>query len=53
MAQEFDSYGLRSFKLRLDVAERFPPQVLAAFAELVLLRHRLASRPATIACLGL
>ena len=39
-AQEFDSYGLRGFKLRLDVAERFPPQVLAAFAELVLLRHR-------------
>eukprot|EP00913_Durusdinium_trenchii_P010612 g9956.t1 len=38
---DFDSYSLRSFKLRLDVAERFPPAVLAAFAQLVLLRHRL------------
>ncbi|CAE7214873.1 obg [Symbiodinium natans] len=39
--EEMDSYGLRAFKLRLDVVDRFPPAVLAAFAELVLLRHRL------------
>ena len=38
-AEEFDSYGLRTCKLRPDVADRFPPMVLAAFAELVLQRN--------------
>ncbi|CAL1144218.1 unnamed protein product, partial [Cladocopium goreaui] len=46
--EEFDSYGLRSFKLRLDVADRFPPAVLSAFAQLVLLRHRLNVSKATV-----
>jgi len=39
--EELDSYGLRAFKLRLDVVDRFPPAILAAFVEVVLMRHRL------------
>jgi len=46
--EEFDSYGLRSFKLRLDVADRFPPAILTAFAQLVLLRHRLNVSKASV-----
>ncbi|CAE7632524.1 unnamed protein product [Symbiodinium pilosum] len=33
--EELDSYGLRAFKLRLDVVDRFPPAILAAFSEVV------------------
>ncbi|CAE8582958.1 unnamed protein product, partial [Polarella glacialis] len=38
-AEEFDSSGLRTYKLRLDVADRLPPAVAGAFVELMLLRH--------------
>eukprot|EP00928_Gymnodinium_smaydae_P013443 TRINITY_DN14900_c0_g2_i2.p1 TRINITY_DN14900_c0_g2~~TRINITY_DN14900_c0_g2_i2.p1 ORF type:complete len:3483 (-),score=804.97 TRINITY_DN14900_c0_g2_i2:72-9770(-) len=37
--ETYDAYGVRAIKLRLDVADRMPPVVLSAFAELVLLRH--------------
>eukprot|EP00931_Biecheleriopsis_adriatica_P060541 TRINITY_DN36370_c0_g1_i1.p1 TRINITY_DN36370_c0_g1~~TRINITY_DN36370_c0_g1_i1.p1 ORF type:complete len:3594 (+),score=919.56 TRINITY_DN36370_c0_g1_i1:56-10837(+) len=38
-SEEYDSYGVRVYKLRLDAADRFPPAVTTAFAELILLRH--------------
>lgn len=37
--EEFDSCGLRTFKLRLDVVDRMPAAILAAFADLVLTKN--------------
>eukprot|EP00930_Biecheleria_cincta_P076561 TRINITY_DN6376_c0_g4_i1.p1 TRINITY_DN6376_c0_g4~~TRINITY_DN6376_c0_g4_i1.p1 ORF type:complete len:3084 (-),score=609.55 TRINITY_DN6376_c0_g4_i1:253-8580(-) len=43
--EEGDSYGVRTYKLRLDVADRLPPALMSDFADLVLQRNACASKP--------
>lgn len=43
--EEGDSYGVRTYKLRLDVADRLPPALMSDFADLVLQRNSSASKP--------